>query len=78
MRRARVTGDGVTGRWMAEQQPYDVVVLDIMLPRRHGYEAPEGVGPSTGGNGGVVLGRPARRAGVPRLVGCQRSRGQPS
>ncbi|GAA3823815.1 response regulator transcription factor [Cellulomonas soli] len=33
-----VAGDGLTGQWMAEQHPYDVVVLDIMLPRRNGYE----------------------------------------
>ncbi len=30
--------DGVEGQWMAEQNPYDAVVLDIMLPGRDGYE----------------------------------------
>ncbi|CCH76090.1 DNA-binding response regulator in two-component regulatory system with CusS [Nostocoides japonicum T1-X7] len=33
-----VAHDGVTGQWMASENPYDVVVLDIMLPRRNGYE----------------------------------------
>ncbi|MGH2610778.1 MAG: winged helix-turn-helix domain-containing protein [Tepidiformaceae bacterium] len=30
--------DGVEGQWMAEQNPYDAVILDIMLPERDGYE----------------------------------------
>lgn len=33
-----VAHDGVTGQWMATENPYDVIVLDIMLPRRHGYD----------------------------------------
>ena len=33
-----VTHDGVTGEWMATETPYDVVVLDIMLPGRNGYD----------------------------------------
>ncbi|MFC7487622.1 response regulator transcription factor [Knoellia sp. CPCC 206453] len=33
-----VAHDGVTGQWMATENPYDVIVLDIMLPRRNGYE----------------------------------------
>ena len=33
-----VAHDGVTGAWMAVQNPYDVAVLDIMLPGKHGYQ----------------------------------------
>ena len=33
-----VAHDGVTGQWMATENPYDVILLDIMLPRRHGYD----------------------------------------
>ena len=33
-----VAHDGVTGQWLATENPYDVIVLDIMLPRRHGYD----------------------------------------
>ena len=32
-----VAGDGETGLWMASSQPYDAIVLDIMLPRLNGY-----------------------------------------
>ncbi len=27
-----VAHDGVTGQWLATENPYDVIVLDIMLP----------------------------------------------
>ena len=33
-----VAHDGITGQWMATENPYDVIVLDIMLPGRNGYE----------------------------------------
>lgn len=33
-----VAHDGVTGAWMATQNPYDVAILDIMLPGKHGYQ----------------------------------------
>jgi DNA-binding response OmpR family regulator len=29
--------DGREGLWMASEQPYDVIVLDVMLPVLHGY-----------------------------------------
>lgn len=32
-----VAADGERGLWMAEEQPFDVVVLDIMLPKLNGY-----------------------------------------
>ncbi len=32
-----VAGDGELGLWMATNQPYDAVVLDIMLPKMNGY-----------------------------------------
>ncbi|MGQ1838413.1 response regulator transcription factor [Kocuria turfanensis] len=32
-----VAHDGVTGAWLARENPYDVVVLDLMLPGRNGY-----------------------------------------
>jgi len=33
-----VANDGEQGLWMAENQPYDAVVLDIMLPKLNGYQ----------------------------------------
>ncbi len=30
--------DGREGLWMATEQPYDVIVLDVMLPALNGYE----------------------------------------
>jgi DNA-binding response OmpR family regulator len=33
-----IAGDGETGLWMATENPYDAVVLDIMLPKLNGYE----------------------------------------
>jgi DNA-binding response OmpR family regulator len=33
-----VAHDGITGQWMATENPYDVIVLDIMLPGRNGYD----------------------------------------
>lgn len=33
-----VANDGVTGAWLAVENPYDVAVLDIMLPGKHGYQ----------------------------------------
>lgn len=32
-----VAGDGEQGLWLASTEPYDVVVLDIMLPAKNGY-----------------------------------------
>ncbi len=33
-----VAYDGITGQWSATENPYDVIVLDIMLPGRNGYD----------------------------------------
>lgn len=33
-----VAQDGEEGLWLARTQPYDVILLDIMLPRRNGYQ----------------------------------------
>ncbi len=33
-----VAHDGITGQWCATENPYDVIVLDIMLPGRNGYD----------------------------------------
>jgi two-component system OmpR family response regulator len=33
-----VAGDGEEGLWLARNQVYDVIVLDIMLPKRNGYQ----------------------------------------
>lgn len=33
-----VANDGVTGAWLALENPYDVAILDIMLPGKHGYQ----------------------------------------
>ncbi len=32
-----VVHDGVSGLWAATENPYDVVLLDLMLPGKHGY-----------------------------------------
>src|SRR5688572_665946 len=34
---ADVANDGITGTWLARENPYDVVVLDLMLPGKNGY-----------------------------------------
>jgi two-component system, OmpR family, response regulator len=33
-----VSGDGLDGRWRATEQHYDVIVLDLMLPGRNGFQ----------------------------------------
>jgi DNA-binding response OmpR family regulator len=33
-----VAGDGVEGLWRAQEGAYDLIVLDIMLPGRNGYQ----------------------------------------
>ena len=33
-----IAGNGTEGEWLAEQNPYDVLILDIMLPGINGYE----------------------------------------
>jgi two-component system OmpR family response regulator len=33
-----VAADGEEGLWLARNQAYDVIVLDIMLPKRNGYQ----------------------------------------
>jgi DNA-binding response OmpR family regulator len=33
-----VAGDGAEGLWLARENPYDVLVLDIMLPGMSGYQ----------------------------------------
>jgi DNA-binding response OmpR family regulator len=33
-----VAFDGVEGEWLAAENPYDAMVLDVMLPERNGYE----------------------------------------
>ena len=33
-----VAGDGLQGRWLATEGSYDLIVLDIMLPGRNGFQ----------------------------------------
>jgi two-component system OmpR family response regulator len=33
-----VAGDGTEGLWLARENPYDVLVLDVMLPGLNGYQ----------------------------------------
>lgn len=33
-----IAHDGITGQWLATENPYDVVILDLMLPGRNGYD----------------------------------------
>ena len=33
-----VAADGIEGRWLATEGAYDLIVLDIMLPGRNGYQ----------------------------------------
>ena len=35
---ADVAHDGEEGLWAASETPYDVMILDVMLPRRNGYQ----------------------------------------
>ena len=35
---ADVAYDGDEGLWMAKEHPYDAIVLDIMLPKRNGFQ----------------------------------------
>jgi DNA-binding response OmpR family regulator len=30
--------DGVSGLWAATETPYDVIILDLMLPLKNGYD----------------------------------------
>ena len=32
-----VARDGIDGAWMATENDYDVIVLDVMLPGKNGY-----------------------------------------
>jgi two-component system OmpR family response regulator len=38
-----IAADGEQGLWMAQNQPYDAVVLDIMLPKLNGYQVCSGL-----------------------------------
>jgi DNA-binding response OmpR family regulator len=33
-----VATDGVDGLWMATEHPFDLIVLDLMLPKKNGYQ----------------------------------------
>lgn len=33
-----VADDGEAGLWLATENPYDVILLDIMLPKMNGYQ----------------------------------------
>jgi DNA-binding response OmpR family regulator len=33
-----IAGDGEEGLWLAREQPYDAIVLDILLPKLNGYK----------------------------------------
>ncbi len=33
-----VAADGLTGLWMAREQPFDVIVLDLLLPGMNGFQ----------------------------------------
>ncbi len=38
-----IAADGEEGLWMAQNQPYDAVILDIMLPKLNGYQVCAGL-----------------------------------
>src|SRR5262249_40665073 len=38
-----IAQDGNEGEWLATQNPYDVIVLDIMLPGMNGFKVCEGI-----------------------------------
>jgi DNA-binding response OmpR family regulator len=38
-----IAGDGAEGLWLGSTQPYDVIVLDIMLPELNGYRVCAGL-----------------------------------
>jgi DNA-binding response OmpR family regulator len=33
-----VAADGIDGLWMATEHPFDLIVLDLMLPKKNGYQ----------------------------------------
>ena len=33
-----IAPDGEEGLWLAREQPYDAIVLDILLPKLNGYK----------------------------------------
>ena len=48
-----IANDGEEGLWMAQNQTFDVIVLDIMLPKRNGYEVCDAL--RTAGNWTPIL-----------------------
>jgi two-component system OmpR family response regulator len=38
-----VSHDGVSGLWAATENPYDVILLDLMLPLKNGYDVLRGI-----------------------------------
>jgi len=61
------TGDGSEGLWYAENHPYDVVVLDLMLPGIDGFEILRKL--RVAGNTTPVLVLTARDAVTDRVMG---------
>jgi two-component system, OmpR family, response regulator len=62
-----VTGHGDEARWMATEAPYDVIVLDVMLPGRDGLEITRGL--RAAGHATPVLLLTARDAVMDRVAG---------
>jgi AmiR/NasT family two-component response regulator len=44
-----VAGDGTNGLWLATENDYDAVVLDVMLPDLDGFESAVGPAPPAAG-----------------------------
>jgi len=61
------TGDGTEGLWYAENHPYDVVILDVMLPGLDGFALLRAL--RTAGNMVHVLVLTARDALADRVLG---------
>ncbi|MCX5745031.1 MAG: response regulator transcription factor [Proteobacteria bacterium] len=65
-----VAADGEEGLWLAEQNPYDVVILDVMLPKLSGLEVLTTL--RRNGSSVAILLLTARDTVVDRVAGLDR------
>ena len=64
-----VANDGLDGDWRAREFPYDVIVLDILLPGRNGFEICRGL--RADGVATPILMLTAKNDDIDRIVGLE-------